>query len=216
MAVTRNIRSIYVTDYNKSIGEVVGHLESGSGSAPTSQSTTYERSTITGVHEITKGNYFWGQGDYVIREIYAGRLDENLNASDTTITLLDATNFTIGGGSIGYALIENEIIKYTGVTSTDLTGCVRGQLNTEAVIHDGTASTIEVERYQRGVVQSIDYEDEDEVYGVRVALPFDMSSVSAITDYYIYRFEFAKHSIDMVNYEDEENPTTIYGSIPGY
>ena len=216
MAVTRNIRSIYVTDYNKSIGEVVGHLESGSGSAPTSQSTTYARSTITGVHEITKGNYFWGQGDYVIREIYAGRLDENLNASDTTITLLDATNFTIGGGSIGYALIENEIIKYTGVTSTNLTGCVRGQLNTEAVIHDGTASTIEVERYQRGVVQSIDYEDEDEVYGVRVALPFDMSSVSAITDYYIYRFEFAKHSIDMVNYEDEENPTTIYGSIPGY
>ena len=216
MAVIRNIRSIYVTDYNKSIGEVVGHLESGSGSAPTAQSTTHERSTITGVHEITKGNYFWGQGDYILREVYAGRLDENLNASDTTITLLDATNFTIGGGSIGYALIENEIIKYTGVTSTDLTGCVRGQLNTDAVIHDGTASTIEVERYQRGVVQSIEYNDESEIYGVRVALPFDMSSVSAIASYYIYRFDFSKHSIDLVNYEDEENPTTIYGSIPGY
>ena len=216
MAVIRNIRSIYVTDYNKSIGEVVGHLESGSGSAPTAQSTTYERSTITGVHEITKGNYFWGQGDYILREVYAGRLDENLNASDATITLLDATNFTIGGGSVGYALIENEIIKYTGVTSTDLTGCVRGQLNTDAVIHDGTASTIEVERYQRGVVQSIEYNDESEIYGVRVALPFDMSSVSAIASYYIYRFDFSKHSIDLVNYEDEENPTTIYGSIPGY
>ena len=176
----------------------------------------YERSTITGVHEITKGNYFWGQGDYILREVYAGRLDETLNASAATITLLDATNFTIGGGSVGYALIENEIIKYTGVTSTDLTGCVRGQLNTDAVIHDGTASTIEVERYQRGVVQSIEYNDESEIYGVRVALPFDMSSVSAIASYYIYRFDFSKHCIYLVKYEDEENTTTIYGSIPGY
>ena len=49
-----------------------------------------------------------------------------------------------------------------------------------------------------------------------MALPFDMSSVSAIASYYIYRFDFSKHSIDLVNYEDEENPTTIYGSIPGY
>lgn len=49
-------------------------------------------------------------------------LNETLTSIDTTITLTDASNFP-DKGSI---TINNETILYTGKSSNDLTGCVRG------------------------------------------------------------------------------------------
>lgn len=40
-----------------------------------------------------------------------------------------------------YVVIDDEIIKYTGISGNDLTGCVRGQLNTIAAAHDDEAGT---------------------------------------------------------------------------
>ena len=230
MAISRNIRSIWVTDYDKSIGDVSGYLDSGSGSAAFQPGigglVTSDRSTITGIREITVNSYFWGES---IGEILwtgpATNLDEDLTAGETTITLDSNADFTGGDvvGDAGYILIEDEIIKYTGTSGDyDLTGCVRGQFNTTDVQHDGTASTIPVYIWLRGVVQSVDYEPEDEVYAVRVALPLiivgggGQGGTPTIRDYYIYRFEFSKHLVDLVLYEDTENPETITGWVPGF
>ena len=114
------------------------------------------------------------------------------------------------------------IIKYTGnADGTDLTGCVRAQFDTTDVQHDGTAGTIYVYNWLRGVIQSLDYEPEDEVYAIRVALPSLITGggvllPQVIAEYFIYRFEFPKHVVDLVLYTDTENPTTISGTIPGY
>ncbi len=49
----------------------------------------------------------------------------------TTITV----GSTAGAASAGYATIEAEVVKYTGITSTTLTGCTRGADNTAAAQH---------------------------------------------------------------------------------
>ena len=216
MAISREIRSIYITDYDKSVGNVVNYLASGSGADPIQwDSSTHDRSTVTGITEIIKGGYFWGQSE--LSEIpwgtYAATLDEDLTAGETTVETDNGTHFSASGG---YILIENEIIQYTSKSTDDLTGCTRGALNTEDVQHDGTASTIRIYIYQRGVVQSIDYEPEDEVYAIRVALGATTNSPGSINNYFTYRFEFSKHVVDLVNYVDTELSTTIGGTIPGY
>jgi len=222
MAISRNIRSIWVTDYDKSIGDVASYLDSGSGHAPISE-TLRERSTITGVKEITVGGSWWGESleDTIFLSVPA-ELDEDLIAGDTTITLDDAGSFAGSTEDPGYVVIENEIIKYTGTSGgTNLTGCVRGQLDTADVQHDGTAqSTIYVWNWLRGVIQSVDYEPEDEIYAIRVALPQlitgTQGSAQAIATYFIYRFEFSKHVVDLVLYDDTEDTDTISGVVPGY
>jgi hypothetical protein len=222
VAVSRNIKSIWVTDYNKAIGDVTGYLDSGSGYSPI-QGTFSDRSTITGVKEIKVDGYFWGSsiGDIVYAGVLA-ELDEDLTAGETTITLDTNVDFAGTTDDPGYILIEDEIIKYTGTSGDyDLTGCVRAQLDTADVQHDGTADTIYVYNWLRGVVQSVDYEPEDEVYAIRVALPSLITGgggllPQVIAEYLIYRFEFSKHVVDLVLYTDTENPTTISGTTPGY
>ena len=170
MAVSRNIQSLWITDYDKSIGDVGNYLDSGSGYSPLLGSFA-DRSTITGVRQITVGAYFWGQTalDTTRLSDQTTTLDEDLVAGDTTITVV----------------------------------------------------TIYVYGFMRGVIQSIDYEPEDEVYGVRVALPYTLyvdgqTLKTYPTIWRIYRFEFSKHVVDLVLYEDVELPTSITGSTPGY
>jgi hypothetical protein len=222
VAVSRNIRSIWITDYDKAIGDVAGYLDSGSGYSPI-EGTFSGRSTVTGVKEITVDGYFWGSsiGDVTYAAAIA-ELDEDFTAGETTVTLDTNVDFNATAADPGYILIEDEIIKYTGNSgSYDLTGCVRAQFDTTDVQHDGTAGTIYVYNWLRGVIQSLDYEPEDEVYAIRVALPSLITGggvllPQVIAEYFIYRFEFPKHVVDLVLYTDTENPTTISGTIPGY
>lgn len=58
-----------------------------------------------------------------LNESVIGRLNEDLDNSETSIDLLDASRFPASGGTI---LIENEVITYTGKTTNTLTGCTRG------------------------------------------------------------------------------------------
>jgi len=55
-------------------------------------------------------------------------LDGSISSSDSTITV-DSTE---GAGSTGTIRIGNEIISYTGTTSTSFTGCTRGVAGTTA------------------------------------------------------------------------------------
>jgi hypothetical protein len=58
-------------------------------------------------------------------------LSTDCTSSDTTLNVGDTSNFQ----SAGYAIIESELIQYTGKTGTTLTGCTRGRYGTVAVNH---------------------------------------------------------------------------------
>lgn len=62
-----------------------------------------------------------------------------LTAAATTVTVDSAANFT----STGYIKINDEIIEYTGKTSTTFTGLIRGSLSTTAAAHADNDAVIE-------------------------------------------------------------------------
>jgi len=62
-----------------------------------------------------------------------------LSATATTVTVDSAANFT----STGYIKINDEIIEYTGKTSTTFTGLIRGSLSTTAAAHVDNDAVIE-------------------------------------------------------------------------
>lgn len=57
---------------------------------------------------------------------------DGITASDTTITVDSTSGYPALGGTL---FIENEIVTYTGTTSTTFTGISRGQHGTTAAIH---------------------------------------------------------------------------------
>jgi len=57
-----------------------------------------------------------------VNESVIGRLDEDLDATQTTIDVVDASRFPATGGTL---LIGNEVITYTGKSGNTLTGCTR-------------------------------------------------------------------------------------------
>jgi len=80
----------------------------------------------------------------------------NSTASDDTVTLINgsslasdaaATTATVDSAAAfstsGYIKIEDEIIEYTGTTSTTFTGFIRGSLNTTAATHADNEAVIE-------------------------------------------------------------------------
>lgn len=95
--------------------------------------------SITADFEIDTGAAFatqgtgWGSGIWNAMTYAAGlgALDEELDNSETTITLVDASTFP----SSGYILIESEIIQYAGKSTNDLTGCTRGATSSTATYH---------------------------------------------------------------------------------
>ena len=62
-----------------------------------------------------------------------------LTAAATTVTVDSAANFT----ATGYIKINDEIIEYTGKTSTTFTGLIRGSLSTTAAAHADNDAVIE-------------------------------------------------------------------------
>jgi hypothetical protein len=59
----------------------------------------------------------------VINEISASTLDEDVDATQTTITVKNASRYPATGGTV---TIEGELIQFTGKTGNTLTGCTRG------------------------------------------------------------------------------------------
>jgi hypothetical protein len=69
-------------------------------------------------------------------------LDGAIDDTETTITLSSTTGMVAPVADFEtYIVINDEIIKYTGISGNDLTGCVRGQLNTIADSHADEDST---------------------------------------------------------------------------
>jgi hypothetical protein len=68
-----------------------------------------------------------------IQESY---LSADINSTDTSITLLNASSFP----NTGTVVIDSEEITYTGVSGNALTGCVRGANTTTAASHTAYSS----------------------------------------------------------------------------
>ena len=93
------------------------------------------RVTITGVQSDTS----------------SGLLSSDITSSTSTFNLNDITNSTftpnnvegwskinniaVSGTNLGYIKIEDEVISYTGLSGSALTGCLRGALGTTATVH---------------------------------------------------------------------------------
>ena len=75
----------------------------------------------------------------------------SVSATATTITVTSTAGFTAvkhgasysdaAGETVGYVKIRDEVIRWTGKTSTTFTGCTRGALGTVAAAYDVDAST---------------------------------------------------------------------------
>jgi len=225
MALQDNpIRSIYVTADVTSgtlgTGGIIDVLLSGTGSDPNTPTTTYDRSANSSDwKEITVGSDFWGVSNENIwtmgphqglpPTIFLGELDEDLLAADTTITVDDGTGFATSG----VIIIEDEIIKYTGKSTNDLTGCTRGYFDTTDVQHDGTASTIYIYTWYSGEVLSVSYESEPKVYGIRVKLItaiYQREFLSPYNTYKTFRFEIPEQHVTMVLYDDVETESGYF------
>ena len=79
------------------------------------------------------------------REIFLdakSKLNGAITGADTTITLLSTTGLLSPADALRtFIQVEDEIIEYTGVSGNDITGCVRGSLNTIATSHDNESET---------------------------------------------------------------------------
>lgn len=68
---------------------------------------------------------------YLTKNQLATQLDGSIDASQTTITVDSTTGFP----TVGVVTIDSEVIKYTGTTATQFTGCTRGFDGTGATTH---------------------------------------------------------------------------------
>jgi hypothetical protein len=81
-----------------------------------------------------------------------GVLSAGITAGATTIGLDTVSGYPTGGGLVR---IGDELITYTGISSLNLTGCVRGTNNTTAVSHDADDGVQLCLQYTAEPVQSI-------------------------------------------------------------
>lgn len=82
------------------------------------------------------------------------KLNGSITNSDTTITV-DSTNGFFSPYLTefeSYIKIDDEIIKYTGKTTTTFTGCVRGQLGTVASSHSDNTQTASFYRVRENAI----------------------------------------------------------------
>lgn len=145
---------------------------------------------------------------------YEGKLDEPLDDSETTITLLDAGDLlqkiTGPDGNVDatfkhYIRVDDEIIEYAAVSGNDLTGCTRGALGTLAVTHEDEADVKSVYRLEGNAMD--------------LALKFMLSGWN---DYFIEEvsptnFVRGQDSEDVANsiYFRDTDVEQLYGLTPG-
>jgi hypothetical protein len=86
-----------------------------------------------------------------IFELAETTLAQSISATDTTIAVSSTAGFSTvyhgptytdaAGATVGYFKLRDEVVRYTGKTSTTFTGCTRGVLGTIAAAYDVDAAT---------------------------------------------------------------------------
>lgn len=111
--------------------------EAATATVSTGGSMTCKMYEVVGPQEQTYG-YGWGVGNWggTVDSATTTTVNEALDATETTITLTDASAFPTSGT----IQVDSELITYTGKSSNDLTGCTRGALGSTAATHDNGAT----------------------------------------------------------------------------
>jgi len=120
----------YITSNQYSIVVPVTANASDVGTGGASVVATYQITSGNAIFSIGVG---WGAGEWgggVTGEATT-TLNGGINNSVTTVTVVSTTGFP----ATGTFLVDNELITYTGKTSTTFTGCTRGQQGTAAASH---------------------------------------------------------------------------------
>lgn len=117
---------------------------------------------LVGTQQITSTNY--DRGSYQVEcadvqrsarkdvfDLKTTTLTASVDAADTTITVNNTAGFTrvyhgtsysdSPSTTVGYIKIKDEVIRYTGTTSTTFTGCTRGVLGTTAASYKVDGAT---------------------------------------------------------------------------
>lgn len=81
-----------------------------------------------------------------IFDLASTNITSTVSDTDTTINVISTSGFELvehgtsytdaPSATVGYIKIGDEVIRYTGTTSTTFTGCTRAVLNTKAAIHE--------------------------------------------------------------------------------
>ena len=131
---------VVTTPTNTTLTITMTSNESGSG-ATTSGGIRIQKYYTVGPAVQAKG-FGWGLGTWSGEDKSAvtTTLNGAINASVTSITLTDASQFPSSGTN--FVIIGSEEISYTGVSGNVLTGCTRGVAGTTAASHsDGATVT---------------------------------------------------------------------------
>jgi len=99
----------------------------------------YQINTGLATYTVATG---WGAGSWggTTTGSTTTTLNGSINSSATTITLTSAASFA----SAGAIVIDSEYITYSGKSTNDLTGCVRGAQGTTAAAHSSGAVVTQV------------------------------------------------------------------------
>jgi hypothetical protein len=99
----------------------------------------YQITTGLATYTVATG---WGAGSWggVVSGSTTTTLNGSINSSATTITLTSAASFAASGAIV----IDSEYITYSGKSTNDLTGCVRGASGTTAAAHTSGAVVTQV------------------------------------------------------------------------
>lgn len=127
-------------------------------------------------------------------------LSSSLNNSDTTINVVSTADFlnqADSGTLTTYIRIDDEIIQYTGTTSTSFTGCTRGALGTVADSHDDEASVESVYRLQGNLKDlslklMMSQAEDPSVSGVEVSAFVDVDPTTTVANGIGFDFDIAK------------------------
>lgn len=131
--------------------------------------------------------------------------DSITNNSTTPIVVGDTTEF----GSSGYFIIENEIIQYSGKTSTTFTGITRGVKGTTNVSHSAGVAITEAAANASGTSsQAINFDTT--IYSNNVTVENNSEITFAVAG--IYNIQF---SVQLLNYTTAEDNVTVWFKLNG-
>ena len=123
-----------------------------------------------------------------------GELSSDIDDSVTTIPLKDASEFLLPTDILRtYVVINDEIIEYTGISSNDLTGGVRGSLNTIAASHsedDNLESFYRLESPMIALALKIMMSNGPEFYATRAAERFNQVEPATFVENGIFFEDF--------------------------
>jgi len=214
-AVNESIRYINQKDFNYPFNHATSTKTLTAGvvryTAPTS-TKLIDYNTVRLIKNSTLGNSGYkliqmNYNDYIDKytdqedEINTTTLDGSHTDSVTTITVASTSGFD----SSGTLHIGNEVITYTGTSSTTFTGVTRGTSSTTAAAH---SSGVTVAQFDKGGIPTHIVRTPDNNY---LLYPYPTKSYNIKFDYYTFPSDLSAHD-DTTTIPDRFNYVIVTGA----